>query len=61
MINFCNLTNYELCVIGKAFSECGNRKWCDGCPCDGTLCSVPDLVYAREAFQNEIINRLMMD
>lgn len=54
-----NMTNHELGVVAKAFTECGKYDKCIDCPCDGVLCSRGDLVDAREFFAKEVARRLM--
>lgn len=53
-----NMSNHELGVIAKAFTECGKYNRCIDCPCSGVLCGRGDLVGAREFFIKEVARRL---
>lgn len=50
-----NMSNYELGVIAKAFTECGD---CANCPCDGILCGGKNW-DDRAVFIREVAIRLM--
>ena len=54
-----SMSNYELGEVAKAFTECGKHKDCVGCPCEGVLCGVYDIVGSRDYFVREVAKRLM--
>lgn len=54
-----SMSNYELGEVAKAFTECGKCKDCLGCPCEGVLCGVYNIVDSRDYFMREVAKRLM--
>ena len=52
-----NMSNRELCEMAKAFDNCGNRKSCEGCLCDGVLCGYKEISEVRDLFICEIGKR----
>lgn len=54
-----NMSNYELGVIAKAFTECEKYERCIDCPCEGVLCGCNNFEAKREFFMKEMAKRLM--
>ena len=52
-----NISNSELYEMALAFDNCGNRKSCEGCLCDGVLCGHKEISEVRDLFICEIGKR----